>query len=174
MTQRRATPPAPTLSDSASQTLGRLTTPGEGGWTVTRTATAGRGGTDIHRSLSGSIAARHALSVMPGQPPMVEESRSGLRTRESAGYHQCTTIGLIRGFQDGGLRSYSIHPLAQARGPLERFLWICADCDTEVDFGQRREHMRDEHGITYTILEPVCDCGEMPCKRARELMAADG
>lgn len=30
-------------------------------------------------------------------------------------------------------------------------LWHCTDCGDEIDFDARREHMKDEHGVTHTI-----------------------
>lgn len=46
-------------------------------------------------------------------------------------------------------------------------LWICTDCGDEIDFDVRREHLKDEHGVTYALAAEVCPhCGEQACKRA--------
>ena len=60
------------------------------------------------------------------------------------------------------------------------FARSCTDCDVQLLCNSEsrldenmRQHMRDEHGVQYTLPEPVCDCGCEPCERAKEL-SADG
>jgi hypothetical protein len=63
-------------------------------------------------------------------------------------------------------------------------LYTCTDCEAEVDFDDRREHLRTEHGVNYVLddravwhppLQPmgttVCpDCTDTePCERAKAL-----
>lgn len=49
-------------------------------------------------------------------------------------------------------------------------LWTCTDCPAEIDFDARREHMHDEHGVSYALADEVCPhCGEQACDRAKAL-----
>jgi rubrerythrin len=51
-------------------------------------------------------------------------------------------------------------------------VWICTDCESEVDFDARREHLQDEHGVQHALAAEVCPhCGETACERATVLEA---
>lgn len=48
--------------------------------------------------------------------------------------------------------------------------WICTDCEAEVHENDRREHMREEHGVTYAVPSRFCTaCRQAPCERAELL-----
>ena len=50
--------------------------------------------------------------------------------------------------------------------------WTCTDCDAEVDFDARGEHLQAEHGIAHALAAEVCPhCGEAACERATVLGA---